>query len=75
MHSPVIAESARKHGVADDAIAHAFEHPVRSVAVDEDMTMLIGADPTGRLLEIGVIDSLDGPVIVHAMPARSKFLR
>jgi hypothetical protein len=37
--------------------------------------MLIGADPTGNLLEIGVIDSADGPIIVHAMTARPKYLR
>ena len=28
-----------------------------------------------RLLEIGVIESVDGPIIIHAMPARPKYLR
>jgi hypothetical protein len=39
------------------------------------MTMLIGADQSGQLLEVGVLDSTEGPVIAHAMKARDKFLR
>ena len=39
------------------------------------MTMLVGPDPAGNLFEIGVVSSSDGPVVVHAMPARSKYLR
>lgn len=56
---------------------HAFRNPVRTFLVGEDMTMVIGADAAGRLIEIGVVDSRDEPglVIVHAMPARPKFLR
>jgi hypothetical protein len=37
--------------------------------------MLIGADQTGRLLEIGVATGEGVEFIVHAMPARAKFLR
>ncbi len=33
------------------------------------------ADTAGNLLEVGVIDSADGPIIVHAMPARPNYLR
>lgn len=39
------------------------------------MTMLIGPDRVARLLELGVVESDEGPVVVHAMPARPKFLR
>ena len=51
-------------------------NPVRTFLVGEDMTMVIGADGAGRLIEVGVVESRDEPglVIVHAMPARSKFL-
>lgn len=38
------------------------------------MTMLIGGSTSGALLEIGVVEGADGSVIVHAMPAREKFL-
>ena len=31
--------------------------------------------PLGNLLEIGVIESVDGPIIIHAMTARPKYLR
>ena len=32
-------------------------------------------DQAGNLLEVGDIDSSDGPIIIHAMPARPKYLR
>jgi hypothetical protein len=75
VEEPVIAPSARRHGVSDDTIIHAFNNPIRTEHLDDDMTMLIGPDHAGNLFEIGVVISSDGPVIVHAMPARSKYLR
>ena len=50
---PVIVASARKHGIHDDDILHAYRHPTRVLAL-EDLVMLIGASRTGQLLEIGV---------------------
>ncbi len=73
--SPSITSSARKHGIKDAAIRHAFDHPVFVVELDEGLTMLIGPDPAGNLIEVGVVGSATGTAIVHAMPARSKFLR
>jgi hypothetical protein len=72
---PVIARSARKHGVSDDAIVHAFNNPVRVEDLDEGLVMLVGPDHAGNLFEIGVVASGEGPVIVHAMPARPKYQR
>lgn len=37
--------------------------------------MLIGGGVTGALHEVGVVEATAGVVIVHAMPAREKFLR
>ena len=71
---PVIVASARKHGIRDDDILHAFQHPIRALQLD-DLTMLIGPDMAARLLEIGVSTSDGIDFIVHAMPARPKFLR
>jgi hypothetical protein len=71
---PVILSSARKHGVADIDMIHAYHHPVRVFALD-DLTMLIGADGAGRVLEVGVSSAEGFDFIVHAMPARPKFLR
>ena len=44
--------------------------------MDEGLTMLLGPAADGALLEVGVLD-LDGddPVIIHAMPIRTKFYR
>ena len=71
---PIILASARKHGVTDDDILHAYQHPLRVLQLD-DLTMLIGPDLSARLLEIGVSTSDGIDFIVHAMPARPKFIR
>lgn len=76
MDGVVIAPSAFRHGLAEAAIVHAFTHPVRVVpADDEGFTMVVGGDETGRLLEIGFVETADETiVIVHAMEARRRFL-
>ncbi len=71
---PVILDSARKHGVSDDDMLHAYQHPIRVFRFD-DLTMLIGPDRAARLLEIGLSIGEGVEFIVHAMPARPKFIR
>jgi hypothetical protein len=71
---PVIVASARKHGISDSDMLHSYRNPIRVFQVD-DLVMLIGGDESGRMLEIGVIAAEGIEVIVHAMPAREKFLR
>lgn len=71
---PIILASARKHGVPDSDILHAYRHPTRVLHLD-DLTMLIGASANGDLLEIGVTAAENIDFIIHAMPARPKFLR
>ena len=66
--------SARKHGIQDDDVLHAYRHPVRVFEVG-DLVMLIGGDRSGRLLEVGMTEAEGIEFIVHAMPARSKFVR
>jgi hypothetical protein len=74
---PYVAESARKHGVADADIVHAYANAVAAFELDDDDldVMLIGADTAGLLLEVGVVESDDGDIVVHAMTARDKYLR
>ncbi|HEY5272801.1 MAG TPA: hypothetical protein VIJ34_06155 [Acidimicrobiales bacterium] len=72
---PIIAERARKHGVKDDDILHAFGNPIWVEELDDAMLMFVGPDQACALVEIGVVDSTDGPVVVHAMEARPKYLR
>ena len=66
--------SARKHGISDDDMLHAYRNPIRVFELD-DLVMLIGGDESGRILEIGVAAAEGIEFIVHAMPARDKFLR
>ena len=72
---PLIARSAFKHGVTRDDILHAFTHPIRQWDMDDGFIMSVGGTPAGALLEIGVVRGDLSLVIVHAMPARPKFLR
>lgn len=71
---PVVVASARKHGVSDTDMLHAYRNPVRVFDLD-DLVLLIGADESGRLLEVGVATAEGLEFIVHAMPARPQFLR
>ena len=75
MVAPRIAASARKHGIRDVDMLHAFDHPIVVDDLDDGLTMFIGADTSGNLVEVGVVGSTDGPIIVHAMAARPKYLR
>ncbi len=69
----MILQSARKHQISDDDMLHAYRHPIRVFDLD-DLTMLVGADQAGRMLEIGVAHSEGIDFIIHALPARAKFL-
>ncbi len=72
---PQILNSARRHGVADDDMLHAYRNPVGVFEPDdEDLTMLVGGDIAGRLLEVGVVQTDGVDFIVHAMAARPRFL-
>ena len=67
-----ILHSARKHGIADEDIVHAYEHFIR-VFMFDDLVMLVGPDRATRLLEIGVSIHDGTEYIIHAMPARARF--
>jgi hypothetical protein len=71
---PVVLASARKHGVLDEDMIHAYHHPIRVLLLD-DLTMLLGPDRSARVLEVGVSNREGIDFIVHAMPAQPKFLR
>ena len=72
---PLILWTARKHGIADEDMLHAIYHALHYVEQDDGMTMFIGGDLSGRLLEVGTIDSEGGPVIIDADRARDKHLK
>jgi len=74
---PVIAPSARRHGVEDEDMLHAYRNAIDAWLLDEGLVVLVGPNRSGSsLLEVGVVRADDAtPVIVHAMKARPKFLR
>lgn len=72
---PTIIPSALKHGHPPDHILHALRFARLHISHDDGFSMVIGPDPAGNELEVGVVDTMAGPVIVHCMRARPKYLR
>ena len=73
---PIILDSAHRHGVTDEAMLHALRFPVRHFVQDDSMTVFIGPDDTGTLVEVGVVEWHGVIAIAYAMrPARTKYLR
>lgn len=70
---PLILRSARRHGVPDSLMLHAYWNTFKTVQ-EGDMTILVGDDGFGRMLEVGVYRTDEGDVIAHAMRARRKYL-
>ena len=71
-----IVQSARKHGVDDADILHAYENAIRMVEYEydgEDRVLVIGADRTGRLLELVAVPLGEPNRIIHADALRPKF--
>ncbi len=71
-----IVQSARKHGVDDADIVHAYENAIRIVEYEyngEDRVLVIGADRTGRLLELVAVPVGEPNRIIHADALRPKF--
>jgi hypothetical protein len=53
---------------------HAVRHAVRTVDLDDALTLFVGADISGRLLEVIVADlDTDRQRIIHADRLRPKF--
>lgn len=64
-----ITDDAHKHGVDDLDIEHAVRNAIR-VLNQGDRDLYIGADRSGRLLEVVVLDDDGQPVAIHAMTLR-----
>jgi orotate phosphoribosyltransferase len=71
-----IASSARKHGVSDEDISHAVRNAIEWIDLDDDLDMVIGPAMAGAWIEVGISYRYsDAGTIIHAMPARPKFMR
>lgn len=70
-----VAQTARKHGIADEDTLHAARNALAQWRLDDNFTMRVGSARDGGLLEVGVLGiDTDDPVIVHAMRARPQYL-
>lgn len=59
--------------VLDDDTTLVLEtHPIDDRHPDERLT-LVGPDGSGTLLEVGVVETSDGLLVIHAMPARPRY--
>ena len=72
---PVITDDARKHGVPDEDILHAFNNTLDSFDDPDDPDFIIqtGPDTAGRFIELGVVTEDHFAYILHAMPARRRY--
>lgn len=71
-----IKRAARKHGITDAAIRHAWEHALRYVEFEydgEDRLLVIGADESGNLLELVAVPLGEPTAVIHADHLRPKF--
>lgn len=75
-----VEPSARKHGVGVDDIFHALDHAIRYREQEyggELRMLVIGADASGRLLELVLVPADKPARIIHAdilRPSRYDFL-
>jgi hypothetical protein len=67
-----IWDSARRHGISDEAIRHALRNFVAHVSDEEDdsVELFLGPDQAANLIEVGVLDTGEGLAIIHAMRGR-----
>lgn len=73
---PTVLSPAYRHGVPEEDMLHAVRHAIRWFTLDDEMTMVIGPSTASAMLEIGTVAWYGEQLaIVHAMPARERFLR
>ncbi len=71
-----IRDSARKHGITDADIDHAWRNAIRFVEYEyagQERLLVIGADQQGRLLELVAVPAEEPTRIIHADLLRPKF--
>jgi hypothetical protein len=71
-----IADSARKHGISDEANVHAWENAIKLAEFEydgEERLFVIGPDSSGNLLELVAVPMVEPTRIIHADRLRPKF--
>jgi hypothetical protein len=74
MLTPEILPSARKHGISDEDMMHAFRNRIQERRLEEKF-LVVGPDNSGNLLELIYKVTEESIVIFHAMKVRPKYLR
>jgi hypothetical protein len=72
-----VGDSARKHGIADADILHAWENALRIVPQEYDYEtrlLILGPARDGALLELVVVEADQPNRVIHADRMRPKFL-
>ncbi len=70
-----VADSARKHGISDTSILHAWENAIKLVEFEydgEERLLVIGPDSSGHLLELVAVPMTEPIRIIHANRLRPK---
>ena len=71
-----IVTSARKHGISNADILHAWRNAVRLVEyeyVGEERLLVIGPDMSGSMLELVAVPVGSPTRVIHADRLRAKF--
>ena len=78
---PHIIQSARKHGISDEDILHAYRTQFDWFYLKNEVTIITGYSTGMEVLEIGFVPGNNSTpdrvidLIIHAMKARPRFLR
>lgn len=54
---PIIADSARKHGVTEEDMLHVYRNPIRVFELEEGFIMIIGASSSAIMFEVGIVQA------------------
>lgn len=71
-------QSARKHKIGRARVLHVLANPVVVDRIEESGSprvrlLILGADHTGRVIEVVAVQEDDMLVVIHAMDIRLKF--
>lgn len=72
----VIADSARRHGINDASIHHAWANAIKLAEFEyegEERLLVVGPDVAGNLLELVAVPAGEPTRIIHADWLRPKF--
>lgn len=67
--------SARKHGIREQDIRHAFRNVIEVRRHTKDGLVYVGPAQNGALLELAIVEIDDDWSIVHAMRLRKGFVK